>query len=49
MIQNNIVDIVHVRLIHIFLPWFLMDDVIDLLLFDLGHLYISLDILNTRV
>ena len=40
--HNKIVNIVHVGFVYIFLPWFLIDDLVDVLLFEVGHLYVTL-------
>ena len=49
MNHKNIVDNVHVGFINIFLPQFLTDGIIDVLLFEVGHIYVSLGMIDTRV
>ena len=48
MTHNNIVDILHVGFIHIFLPQFLTDGLVNVLLLQVGHLCVSLGKLNTH-
>ena len=47
--HNNIVDIVHVGSIHIFLPMFLMDGLINVIIFEVGNFYVSIGTLNVSV
>ena len=42
MNHNNIVDLVHVGFIHIFLPQFMADGLANVLVFEVGHLCVSL-------
>ena len=49
MNHKKIVDHVHVGFIHIFIPQFLTDGIIDVIIFEIGHLYVSLGMLDTRV
>ena len=43
--HNNIVDIVHVSFIHILLPQFLMDIIVNIVLFELGHISVCIGVL----
>ena len=46
MTQDEIVYLVYVGFIHIFIPQFLMDDIINVLLFEVGHIYVSFGIIG---
>ena len=39
----------HVCFVHILLPWFLMDGLVNIILLEVGHLYIHFGDLNYRV
>ena len=40
LIYNKIVDLVHVCFVHILLTQFLMDGLINIILLEVGHLYV---------
>ena len=48
MTHNNILDIVHFSIIHIFLPQFLTDSLINIIIFELGRICVHLGTLDTR-
>ena len=47
--QNNILDLVHVSFIHTLIPQFLIDGLVNILIFEEGNLCIHLGILDDRV
>ena len=49
MTHNDIVDIVHVSLIHILLHQFLMDILVNIVLFEVGHFSVRLRTLGAGV
>ena len=49
MTPKNIVNIVYVGFIHLFLPQFLTDGLVNILLFEVGHLCVSIGMLDDRV
>ena len=49
MTHKKIVDNVNVGFIHIFFPQFLTDGIVDVLLFGVCHIYVSLGMLAMRV
>ena len=49
MTHNKIVDIVHVGFIHILIPQFLTDGLVNVIILEVGHLCIRLGMIDTCV
>ena len=49
MIYNKIVDIVHVCFLHILLPQFLTDGLVNIIIFEVGRVYFRFGTLDARV